>query len=499
MTIAPNLSPLLDAGIQLLPPERLPAYAVDGQAPRWVAQPASRQEVAQVLQWASAEGLAVCPRGGGTQMALGNSPRRVDLVLDLPGLDRLLDFQPADLTVTVEAGMTLAALQSALAQGDKFLPVEAPLADQATIGGILATGATGPLRFAHGLPRDWLIGIGVVSAQGVASKAGGKVVKNVTGYDLNKLYTGSLGTLGVIVEATFKLSPRPADFAALVAAFPSAARAVQAGQQLAGQVFAPQGQQVVTGSAARRLGLGRDQGGARKSPLAPLYERGEPSSPPLPCLSGERKERGVGGISRSAHEPEHGEALAIAFFAGRGRAVQRRLEESRRLLQAQGGSEVAVLDASAGRELLRRLTDLGWSAESAPRLGLKASVPPSAVGRAVAMLQEEAATVGEAGIIADPGFGTVRLLQWGEIPPSPPLRKGGEESTDAAAPEKIARLRARLRELGGSVVVEQCPLALKQQVDVWDVDPQALEIMRRLKQRFDPLGALNPGRFAGRL
>ncbi|MSQ06608.1 MAG: FAD-binding oxidoreductase [Dehalococcoidia bacterium] len=480
MTLSQHLSSLLEAGIQVLPPERLPAYAIDGQTPQAVAQPATRQEVAQVLQWASAEGLAVCPWGGGTQMGVGNLPRQVDLVLDLARLDRLLDFQPADLTVTVEAGMTLAVLQSALAQGGKFLPVEAPLADQATIGGILATGATGPLRLAYGLPRDWLIGIGVVSAQGVASKAGGKVVKNVTGYDLNKLYTGSLGTLGVIVEATFKLSPRPADFAALVTGFPSAVRAVLAGQQLAGQVFAPQGLQVVTGPVVRRLGLEQAGGNVRKSPLAPLYERR------------------VGGISRIAPEPRTGEALAIAFFQGRGLAVRRRLEESRRLLQSQGGSEAAVLDAGVGQELLGRLTGLGWAAETAPRLGLKVSVPPSAVGQVAALLSEDAASGADTGIIADPGFGTVRLLQWGEIPPNPPFAKGGSGGFDGS-PEKIARLRDQVRKLNGWVVVEQCPLGLKQQVDVWDVEPQALEVMRRLKQKFDPLGTLNPGRFAGRL
>jgi glycolate oxidase FAD binding subunit len=485
LTLSHQTSSLLNQGIKVLPPEQLPAYAIDGQAPRLVAQPATRQEVAQVLQWASAERLAVCPWGGGTQMALGNPPRRVDLVLDLRRLDRLLDFQPADLTVTVEAGMTLDALQAALAQGGKFLPVEAPLAGRATIGGILATGSTGPLRLAYGLPRDWLIGIGVISAQGVASKAGGKVVKNVTGYDLNKLYTGSLGTLGVIVEATFKLSPRPAGFAALVAAFPSAARAVQAGQQLASRVFAPQGLQVVSGPVVQRLALRHAPGGPSTGSGRADFSsaRGEPV------------------------EPRDGEAFAIAFFAGRGRAVQRRLDESRRLLLEQGGSEVAVLDAAAGQELLGRLTDLGWTPETTPRLGLKVNLPPSAVSQVVERLADADLGRRPWSSIADPGFGTVRLLQWQEIPsraepsrpaPGPPLPKGGLGGFDGSL-AAITRLRNYVREMGGSVVVEQCPLELKQQVDVWDVDPQALEVMRRLKQQFDPLGILNPGRFAGRL
>ena len=125
------------------------------------------------------------------------------------------------LTVTVEAGMTLDALHAELAQGRKYLPLEAPHPARATIGGTLSTNCTGPRRFAYGLPRDWLIGIAVVSPGGGESKAGGRVVKNVTGYDLNKLYTGSLGTLGVIVEASFKLTPVPRHSKALIACFQS--------------------------------------------------------------------------------------------------------------------------------------------------------------------------------------------------------------------------------------------------------------------------------------
>ncbi|MBM3941616.1 MAG: FAD-binding oxidoreductase [SAR202 cluster bacterium] len=457
--------PIQCQGITSLPAGQLPHYAVDGQTPQAAVRPANCQQAASVLQWAAAEKLSVMPWGGGTQMSLGNSPSRYDLALDLRGMNHLLDFQPNDLTCTVEAGMTLAGLQAALAQGGKFLPLEAPLAERATIGGVLAAGASGPLRFAFGLPRDWLIGIGVVSGQGVMTRAGGKVVKNVTGYDLNKLYTGSLGTLGVIVEATFKLSPLPAAFGALLARFDSMGQAVTAGQALCAQVFAPQGLQVIA--------VGQISGD--KSPLTSLYERGEGLTPPL--------QRGVGGI------------YAIAFFAGRPSAVKRRLEDSARFLPERGAKDLERLEEAPARDLLHQLTDLGWSSESAPKLGLKISVPPSAVGQVVAMLEKsplyESAV---AGIIADAGFGTVRLLRWGEeIPPWP---KGGEKDSLMQA---IAALRAQVRALGGAVVVEQCPLEWKSQLDVWDDAPQGLEIMRRLKQKFDPQSILNPGRFLGRL
>ena len=163
------------------------------------------------------------------------------LALDLRGQDRLLDYQPDDLTVTVEGGISLGQLQRELAPGGKFLPLETPLAETATVGGVLAANTTGPRRFSYGQPRDWLIGISVVGGDGVETKAGGKVVKNVTGYDLNKLYAGSLGTLGIIVEATFKLAPIPADMATVLASFSSLQEGIVAGGGLTGTAFAPNG------------------------------------------------------------------------------------------------------------------------------------------------------------------------------------------------------------------------------------------------------------------
>ena len=142
----------------ILPQESLVRYAIDGLTPRAVLRPDNREGVSLIMAWAREAGVSVFPLGGGTQSALGNAPRSVDLVLDLSRLNRVLDYQPADLTVSVEAGVTLGRLQQVLAGGGKFLPIEAPLADAASIGGILATSATGPRSTSFGLPRDWLIG-----------------------------------------------------------------------------------------------------------------------------------------------------------------------------------------------------------------------------------------------------------------------------------------------------------------------------------------------------
>ncbi len=185
------------------------ARAVDGSKPSLVAAPASQAEVAAVLGAADAAGAAVIPWGGGAQMGLGMPPLRYDLALDLRRLDAVVEYEPADLTVTVEAGARLSDLQARLGERGQWLPLDPPAAVGATVGGILATNASGPGRVAYGTARDLCIGMTVALAAGSLVKSGGRVVKNVAGYDLGKLHIGALGTLGVIVQASFKVAPLP--------------------------------------------------------------------------------------------------------------------------------------------------------------------------------------------------------------------------------------------------------------------------------------------------
>jgi glycolate oxidase FAD binding subunit len=185
-------------------------FDVDGVAPDVVVAPSSEQELATVLREANEYGLAVIPFGAGRHMTLGNAPKEYDVALSMAQLNRVVAHEPADLTVTVEPGARLSDLEALLAQHNQFLPLDPPGGDAATVGGLIASAVQGPLRHAFGSARDWLIGVRVVHADGRMSKAGGRVVKNVTGYEMTKLYTGSFGTLGVISEATFKLMPAPA-------------------------------------------------------------------------------------------------------------------------------------------------------------------------------------------------------------------------------------------------------------------------------------------------
>jgi glycolate oxidase FAD binding subunit len=182
---------------------------VDGVQPRFAAAPASREALAETLAWAASEQLRVRVSGGGTKQDWGAPGDTVDLLLSTAALCDVVEHRHGDLTTTVEAGATLASVNAALAAHGQRLPWDPPWPEQATIGGIVATNDSGPRRHGHGTPRDSIIGVTMARVDGRVAKAGGIVVKNVAGYDLSRLLTGSFGCLGVILTATFKLAPDP--------------------------------------------------------------------------------------------------------------------------------------------------------------------------------------------------------------------------------------------------------------------------------------------------
>jgi glycolate oxidase FAD binding subunit len=190
-------------------------------------------------------------------MDLGMPPTRCDLVLGTTGLNRVVEYEPADLTVTVEAGLALAELQKLLGEQGQLLALDPAVEPAATIGGVIATNASGPLRFAYGTARDLVIGTRVANTDGTLTRAGGRVVKNVAGYDLNKLYVGSLGTLGVLVELSFKLAPIPPANATLVGQFSTASELRGVVGAVLHSPLAPQAIEVLGPGAAAAAGLPR--------------------------------------------------------------------------------------------------------------------------------------------------------------------------------------------------------------------------------------------------
>ena len=190
--------------------------AILGVSPRWVTEPGSLEEAAGSLRSVAGDKLAVSFVGGGTELELGAPPSRLDVLFRTRRLSRIVEYAPSDQIVAVEAGITLAELQRELAAHRQRLALDPPLGDRATVGGIVASNAFGPLRTRFGASRDLVIGMTLVRADGVIARGGGKVVKNVAGFDLPRLLCGSLGTLGLIAEIIFRLHPLPETAASVV-------------------------------------------------------------------------------------------------------------------------------------------------------------------------------------------------------------------------------------------------------------------------------------------
>ena len=232
----------------VLGPERLEAgasTAVDGVRPRWRARPGTAAEVGRCLEVASAGGLAVAPVGGAARLAWGNPPARLDLVVGLRRLDRVLAYEPADLTISVEAGITLAELDAVVRPHGQMLALDPPGAAATTVGGAIATAVAGPYRARYGTMRELVLGLTVAQADGRLLRSGGRVVKNVTGYDTPKLHVGGLGTLGVIVEAHLRLHAVPAEERTWLAAFASPEAALEAAVELRDTPLQPSRLQLV--------------------------------------------------------------------------------------------------------------------------------------------------------------------------------------------------------------------------------------------------------------
>jgi glycolate oxidase FAD binding subunit len=434
------LAEVVGAGHCLGGADRAP-YVVDGRTPCGVVFPGSAEEVARVVRVAGAAGVPVVPWGGGTHMHRGAPPRDGALVVALGRLGRILEHEPGDLTATAEAGITLDALQGALAARGQWVPLDPPGPAAATLGGILAVNAAGPRRHGYGPARDHVIGLRVVSAAGELVRAGGKVVKNVAGYDLVKLYIGSMGTLGIIVDATLKLRPRPEAQGACWAAFPGLEPAARAAAALAASELGPVALTLLDAPAAEACG-------------------------------------------RAAGLPAAG-ATVLAAFEGLAAAVRWEREEAAARLGAAGARAVEVLDGGAAARALEAVREARRLVRSAVAIAA-AGVLPADVG---AYLEAARAAAAAAGLglasVAEAGHGLVTLV----------LAAAGEPPPPAATAAALARCRDAARARQGHFAVEWAPLGVREICPVWDPPGPAAALMRGLKGRLDPEGVLNPGRF----
>jgi len=230
----------------------LAAHAVDGMVPSVRVAPQDAAQISEVLKICTEDHAAVVPWGGGTSIGLGNRPSRFDVVLSLERFTGLIEHDDANLTATAQAGMRVAELQQILAGRHQFLAIDPPQAAEATIGGVVAANTNGPRRMHYGGVRDQVIGMKCVLATGEQVKSGGKVVKNVAGYDMCKLFTGSLGTLGVITEVTLRMAPVP-ERSASVLASGTIAQALKMVEQIEASALLPSAVTLVNARAAVQL------------------------------------------------------------------------------------------------------------------------------------------------------------------------------------------------------------------------------------------------------
>lgn len=394
------------------PREPTPADAVDDVVPEVVTSPRSNEEVATIVRIAGTSDLSVTTRGCGSKLDWAGSPSSAQVLIDLSRMHRILEHASGDFVVRVEAGTRLADLNGKLSEARQWLPVD-EVVPGSTIGGIVATGICGPSRYLHGAVRDLLIGITVVRADGVVARSGSKVVKNVAGYDLAKLFTGSYGTLGIITEAIFRLRPLPPQRLYMTATY------------------------------------------ADENALAPVL------ADVLHC------QHALSAVEIDCNMPGSSISLSV-LVEGRVGPTQ---ERARCVAEMLGSSEISD-DRPVGWGSLPGPVTLKVTAELRWVMTVLGVMRRLAIAHDLCTVVRGSAGAGVlfAGLAAD------------------------------ISPSRLAAflddLRKESRPLGSRVIVLRAPAQTKASLDIWG--PVAgLELMRRVKQQFDPDGRLAPGRFVG--
>ena len=425
----------------VLSEEQVESYAFDGCVPKAVVLPGSVREMQDVLQLAAKQDLSVMPAGAGTKLGIGNLPQKVDVVLATTQLNSLIEYEPADLTVTVEAGIPLAVLQTELAEYRQFLSLNPPYADRCTVGGIVATNASGSFRLRHGTARNQVLGLKVVHASGTVVKSGGKVVKNVAGYDLNKLYIGAFGTLGIITEVTLKLSPIPARQAILTADFHNVQDAVDTGLNIVGSQMLPL--------------------------FVNLFVNADP-----------RLNEGTANENTP---------ILVVGFGDDAEAVAWQLTQCQEIMEQNGAIGVTIVEDESQQHFQEAIQEF-----PADNKGIEVVIAKLNLKRTD--IAEFATQIGDASWASDVQM--MALLGSGVLYLIIPVTSDTDFQGLADA---LTQLRQSAMAAQGNLIIETAPSELKRHIDVWGSVGDTLSLMKQVKAKFDPDGLLNPGRFISSL
>jgi len=433
----------------------LAGYEVDGMRPAAAVFAKSSEEIADLLKFAAAEKLGVIPCGSRTKLGIGMPPARYDVALDLSRMNRVLAYDPRDLTLGVEPGTKFSALAVTLAGEKQLLPLNPPFMTRATIGGILATDLPSPLRHLYGGPRDFVLGLEFVTGDGVIAKSGGRVVKNVSGYDLHKLLIGSLGTLAVITRANFKTFPMPPEQVVFVVAFDGPAAALEFCAMLT------------------------------RSPLGALQ---------VDVISPEAAQifAAQSGVQIALPEKQW---CVVVSAAGNTRVIERhRRELPAMAAQLKASGLVALGDTVQSMKVAAAL--LGRVREF-PALALNANA--AATIFRIAALPSTMTDVAQrlSALAAEHAMPTAAVLRPHGLIYFAILPAAGDAVTSGNLAKFVKATFRAMDELGAKARIEFAPTELKRVVNVWGAPRPDFELMRRVKKVFDAGNILSPGRFAG--
>jgi len=428
--------------------------AVDSVVPSVVARPTSSEEVVEIVCFAKSEKLALIPCGNRTKLGIGMPPTRYDIALDMTALNQIAYYDPDDLTLSVDGGMNLTQLSDALAEQKQFLPLAVPFFDECTVGGAIASNIGSALRPGYGSARDFLLGAEFVNGAGTLTKSGGRVVKNVTGYDLHKLLIGSLGTLGAITRLNFRTFPLPESYGHLVSAFSSVEDVVRFQAMVAKSPLAPSSFDILGPEAAQIVAEFKDN---RDSALPSWFTRGEWHV----CVG----------------------------FEGAEAVLRRYSSELAQYTQKCGASTYHLLKKSDEkslrdglRELVKSLSSSGsGSAATIFRINVFPCFPPDVMNLRTLAQRFSIPCC----IFANSSGPLYFALQPNDL----------GAKTIGAVTQIASRVFEYAASKDGQASILFCPRELKEQVNVWGNPGSDAHLMRRVKNAFDPQNIFAPGRF----
>jgi glycolate dehydrogenase FAD-binding subunit len=416
-------------------------------SPTALALPETREQVCELVRLVRAEDLKIAPFGRGTKLRLGGAGPPIDLAISLERLNRVCDYPASDLTVSVEPGLLIRDLETTLEAKGQMLPLDVPFADLATVGGTIAANLNGSRRLAYGSWRDIVLGVQFVTAEGKLAKGGGKVVKNVAGYDIPKLFIGSLGTLGVMTEITFKVFPVAPASVTVAMHFASAATASRAALRILNSPLTPQALDIVEAPASSFAG-----GAFENAPF-----------------------------------------VLVAGAAGPEEVLARYVRELPALVRAEGLVRFEILRGSEQRATWNAIqeTTPAFLSKHPDGIVVKASFPLMEMGSYVERASAAAAEQGLAhSSLTRAGSGIVYCY----LRPEAQQDRASFESSLVKASDTLL---CAAETAGGRAIVEWCPSALKSKMNLWGTLGDDFAWMRRLKSALDPQSIFSPGRYYG--